>query len=218
MNATQKLHALVIGATGATGKCLVEELLGDDAFRGAALFVRRSTGLAHPKLIEHVIDFSRLELCAEKIVGDVLFCSLGTTRKIAGSVEAQRQVDLELQSQFATLARRNGVKTCILVSSSGASASSAFAYPKMKGELEERIASLGFDRFVIFQPGPLERPGSDRSAERVAVAALHGLNRLGLAKRLRPMPVRLLAQKLVKAAKRSEPGQSLIRLDRIFTY
>ena len=43
------MKALVIGATGATGKDLVQILLQDPEYTQVTIFVRRSTGNAHPK-------------------------------------------------------------------------------------------------------------------------------------------------------------------------
>jgi len=43
----------------------------------------------------------------------------------------------------------------VLISTSGASASSRFAYPKMKGELEDAVKTLDFEHVVILRPGLL---------------------------------------------------------------
>ena len=56
-----KLHALVIGATGATGQEIVARLLGDKTFKKVSVFVRRKPNIEHKKLIVHKIDFSRLK-------------------------------------------------------------------------------------------------------------------------------------------------------------
>ncbi len=54
------MKALVIGATGATGKYLVDELLKGSDYESVRIFVRRPTGIRHPKLTEHVIDFAHI--------------------------------------------------------------------------------------------------------------------------------------------------------------
>ena len=46
----KKLHALVIGATGATGRELVNKLLKDDDFSKVTIFVRTSPNIKHEKL------------------------------------------------------------------------------------------------------------------------------------------------------------------------
>lgn len=49
--------AIVIGATGLIGKALVQHLLGSAHFSKVVVLGRRSTGVKHPKLEEHVINF-----------------------------------------------------------------------------------------------------------------------------------------------------------------
>ena len=44
------MHALLIGATGATGKDLLELLLKDDSFQQVDIFVRRDLDVQHEKL------------------------------------------------------------------------------------------------------------------------------------------------------------------------
>ena len=70
------MKALIIGATGATGKDLVNVLLQDPAYTEVVLFVRRSSGMAHPKLSEVLTDFGKLEAVSGHIKGDVWFSCL----------------------------------------------------------------------------------------------------------------------------------------------
>ena len=62
-----------------------------------ATFARRPTGVSHPKLEEHIVDFEALEAVDDLIRGDVLFSALGTTRRQAGSKAAQYRVDYHYQ-------------------------------------------------------------------------------------------------------------------------
>ena len=48
------MKALVIGATGATGKELVAQLLEDEAFTEVHIFVRRAYNCQNPKLYTHL--------------------------------------------------------------------------------------------------------------------------------------------------------------------
>jgi len=193
--------ALVIGATGATGSCLVDVLLADPAYRSVRIFVRKPTGKQHAKLVEHVIDFSDLEACSDLIRGDVAFSCLGTTLKDAGSKEKQWAIDFEIPASFARIARQNGVHTFALVSAAGSSSKSKLFYSRMKGMLEDRIRELAFPSCVILRPGLLERPGSDRPMEYLAVRIVHFFNRIGLLRQYRPLPVHELAEELALKAK-----------------
>lgn len=174
------MKALLIGATGSTGKFLLNELIQDDDYTSVTIFVRNPTGRSHPKLSEHVIDFSNLDKYREHITGDVLFSCLGTTLKKAGSQEKQWKIDFEIPAAFATIAKQNGVNSFVLVSSSDASPSSRVFYSRMKGELETRITELNFGQYIIFKPGPLLREGSDRAGEKIVVKVLTFFNSIGL--------------------------------------
>ena len=68
------MKALVIGATGATGKPLIEELIKSSDYSEIVIFVRRKTGIVNQKLTEYVVDFSDIREYSETIKGDVLFC------------------------------------------------------------------------------------------------------------------------------------------------
>ena len=77
------LHALVIGATGATGRELAQLLLKDDDISQVSIFVRTDPNIKHKKLKTHVIDFKELEKNKDKIKGDILFSALVTNKKDA---------------------------------------------------------------------------------------------------------------------------------------
>ena len=89
------MKTLLIGATGATGSDLLKLLLDDDEVESVDIFVRRNTGVEHPKLTVHVINFEKPEEWSHLVKGDVLFSCLGTTRKDAGSKAAQWKVDYD---------------------------------------------------------------------------------------------------------------------------
>ncbi len=193
--------AMVIGATGLVGKCLVRQLLVDPRYSSVVAFTRRATSVRDPKYHEHVIDFGQPESFAEWLRGDVLFSTLGTTRAQAGSVAAQRMVDYTYQFEVAKLAARNGVESYVLVSSRGANPSSLSAYLKMKGELERDVRSLGFSSLQILQPGPISgERAQPRFGEATAEAVLGVLNALGLFQSLRPINGEQLASAMRHAA------------------
>jgi uncharacterized protein YbjT (DUF2867 family) len=101
-----------------------------------------------------------------------LFSALGTTRAQVGGFDAQRKIDYDLNLELAQAAKAAGVETYVLISSNGANAQSYFAYPKMKGELEEAVKGLGFKHTVIVRPGLIV---GERSESRPAEAGLRAL-------------------------------------------
>ena len=195
------MKALVIGATGAVGRDLVEQLLKDNVFERVTVFVRRPLGFENPKLSVHVIDFDRPEQWQDLLRGDVLFSCLGTTIRAAGSQANQWKVDYTYQYEVAKSARENGVETYALVSSIGASPKAKFFYTRMKGELEEAVKKLGFPACFILQPPSLVRKGSDRFGEKAGVVALRAFNAIGLMRAYKPMPTEEVAAAMVRLVK-----------------
>src|SRR5690606_8838097 len=135
-----------IGATGATGRDLLDLSLKDDVLDRVTVFARRDLNLKHDKLETHVIDFDHAEKWKHLVQGDVLFSCLGATRKTAGSKEAQWNVDFEYQYRFARAASENGVPVYVLVSAGFASSRSPLFYSRMKGKLEEAVSKLTFSK------------------------------------------------------------------------
>ena len=211
------MKALIIGATGATGKDLLSQLLADDTYAEVHCFVRKPLALTHPKLHAHVVDFDTPEAWADLLHGDVAFSCLGTTLAVAGSKDAQWRVDYDYQYAFAEHCKNNEVPTFVLVSAAGAKAQSKLFYNRMKGALEEAVKKLNFPRLLIFQPSILIRSNSDRSGENFTVKAFKFLNKLGILKRYRPMPTEVLAEKMLSAVYNSPKGTFTFTLNKIFS-
>ena len=203
----QQQHAIVLGATGATGRALVQQLLEHPAFGSVTIFVRKAPALTHEKLKVHVIDFSKLQTYKNLIVGDVLFSALGTTRKDAGSKAKQYEVDYTYQYEFAKMALNNEVDHYALVSSYGADETSLFFYLKIKGALEEAIKKLSFQSICIYQPPSLIRqPDLLRPAEKRAIWMLKKLSRIGILRSQQPLSVETLAEKMIVEAVQDTRG------------
>lgn len=198
----KKLKALVIGATGATGRELVNSLINDEDFDQVSIFVRKAPELEHEKLKIHTIDFNEIKKHKELIKGDILFSALGTTKKEAGGKQRQYIIDYTYQYEFAKIAAENGVDQLSLVSSIGANPKSFMFYPKMKGELESDVKKLKFKKVDIFQPPILIRqPEIIRKGEKTAISIIQKLNKLGILKSQQPLMVSNLAERMVKTAK-----------------
>lgn len=204
------MKALVIGATGAVGKDLVQQLLTDEAFEKVDIFVRREVNIQSDKLTVHVVDFDHPETWADQLQGDVLFSCLGTTIRAAGSQEAQWKVDYTYQFEAAKAARAQGTGTYVLVSSVGANAKSKVFYSKMKGSLDEAVQALGFEGCFILRPPSLVRKGSDRFGEKAGVVILRAFNALGLMRGFTPMPTEEVAAAMIRLAQCGRKGVEII--------
>ena len=191
------MTAIIIGATGATGRDLVDLLLQDTAFDAIHVFVRRPLAISDPMIETHLVDFNQIDSWKSGIRGDVLFSCLGTTLRAAGSQEAQWKVDYDYQFNFAKAAHENGVPTLVLMSSMGANPQSSVFYMKMKGQLEEAVKLLGFSNTIIVRPPSLIRRNSDRWGEKVGVMALKMLNKVGILRSMKPLSTEAVARAML---------------------
>ena len=166
----QPKTAIVIGATGLVGSHLLQQLLDDHRYSRVLVLHRRSTGIIHPKLEEHIIDFDQPDTWNNLVKGDHLFSALGTTMIKAGSEEAQYRIDYTYQYNVAKIAAQNNVTGYALVSSIGARSDSKNFYLRMKGELDEAVQDLGFESLAIFKPSFLDGDREEfRFGEKVGI-------------------------------------------------
>jgi uncharacterized protein YbjT (DUF2867 family) len=209
--------AIVLGATGLIGRNLVAQLVNEESVEKIITITRRTFEYESNKIVNKVIDFDRIENYKDEFVGDFLFSCLGTTRKQAGSLKAQRKVDLEYQYKAAEISSGNQVPHYLLVSSSGADQDSNSQYFKMKGELETKVMSLPFERISIFQPSLLLGNRDEfRFGEYLAGLFLPTLRFLPILKRYRPIDGKIVARKMIEVS--SKPGKSreTYTLDELF--
>lgn len=209
------MKAVLIGATGATGREVLDLLLANEQFTEVVALARKPLAIKHEKLSAVVVDFDNLSRWTDVIQGDVAFSCLGTTLKDAGSKEAQFKVDHDYQYEFARLAKKNGISTFLLISSSGADSKSWIFYSRIKGQLEQEIEALNFESFLAFRPGALVRPKTERTGEKIGVSIISFLNKIGLFRNMAPLSVRRLAALMVRYGISPPMGYTIVGSGRI---
>ncbi|HEY3372073.1 MAG TPA: NAD(P)H-binding protein [Prolixibacteraceae bacterium] len=205
-----KRIANVIGGSGLVGRQLVFQLLEMPEYEKVRSFVRRPSGIAHPKLEEIIIDFNKPHSWTHLVQGDVLFSTLGTTIKAAKTKENQYKVDFSYQFEFAWAAFENRIPDYVLVSSIGADPNSSFFYSRIKGELEAAVSVLSFRKLIIFRPSILDGNRIEkRPGEKVGLAISRLITRLML-KKYQPTPVNLLAERMARVVLDPSMGVQVI--------
>jgi uncharacterized protein YbjT (DUF2867 family) len=205
--------ALIAGASGLIGGFCLQELLNDVQYDRVLAIVRKPLRASHPKLTEIPGDADHLpEL--PPLPGAAAFCAIGTTIRKAGSEAAFRKIDADYSLAIAKAALAAGASDFVLVSSVDAAASSSNFYLRVKGELEESLASLPFRSLHILQPSLLlgDRQES-RPAERAAIifAPVIKLFLIGKLDKYRPIAGSDVGRAMVRCLKAGAAGRHFYR-------
>ena len=178
---------------------MLNQLLEDNRFEKIRIFVRRDSGIKHPKLEQQIIDFAHEKTWSKYLTGDVLFSALGTTLKQAGGKEKQYEIDFTYNLNFAKKAKENGIENYVLVSSIGANSKSKVFYLRMKGELDDAVLKLEFKNLTILKPASLTGERTPpRIAEEISVPVMRFLTRFVL-KKYRPIHGKTVAKAMINS-------------------
>lgn len=205
------MRLVIIGATGLVGALVIDRLLAKGLeVHGLA---RRATNRVGWGWHEHVAPITNWPTLIGDIAAGTAISCLGTTRKQAGSEQGFRAVDYDAVLAFAVAAKGAGARHLLTISSVGADTRSRNFYLRTKGEIDEALSALGFDRLDIFRPGLLlgERRGEPRPGERLAVA-LNPLARLllrGRFSRYAGIEAGAVASAIAKAAESDRAGRAV---------
>jgi uncharacterized protein YbjT (DUF2867 family) len=127
--------------------------------------VRKPSALRHAKLKNHIADFAQLGTASAQSLAlpalDEVYICLGTTIKVAGSNDAFRAVDFDAVLAVARAGIARGATKLGVISAMGASCTSGVFYSRIKGEMEEAVAKLGYQSVSIARPSFL---AGDREA------------------------------------------------------
>jgi uncharacterized protein YbjT (DUF2867 family) len=216
-------RAWVAGGTGLIGRSLLPMLLASQRYSEVHALVRsQSTALPSSiKLHRHRVDFQALSTVTSRSIAaaDDAFILLGTTLKQAGSPEAFRRVDFDAVVATARAARVAGATRLAVVSAMGADKASRVLYNRVKGEMEQAVAGLGFELVVLARPSllvgdrrALEQP--PRPAEEWALRLLGPI--MGwLPDRIRPIDAKVVARALMQAMLFGRPGVHVLSSARL---
>ncbi len=213
-----KAKVFILGATGLTGMFLLQKALAHPDVSEVFIWVRKTTGISHPKLSETLVDFGHLSENLTFPHATALCCCMGTTIKKAGSPAAFHKVDVTIPISVAQLGIQAGVKTFVLQSSVGADVTSGNFYLKCKGELEEAIQALGFSSVSILRPSILLGPRKEfRLGELIGKGIMRVISPLfvGKLRNYRSIQAETVADAMLYAALKSSPGKHIAEFSEI---
>jgi uncharacterized protein YbjT (DUF2867 family) len=197
---TMPKTAIVLGASGATGTELLQQLLADSRYDTIKLFSRSKTDIAYPKIEEHIIDMFQLENYSSDFTGDDVFCCIGTTKAKTPDKNTYRKIDFGIPAAAAKLAKANGINTFIVVSAIGANKDSSIFYNRTKGEMQEAVLSQHIPVTHILQPSLIVANRKEsRFAEKLAAVFMKLLDPLlwGGAAKFKSINAKAIAKAMV---------------------
>ncbi|MFA9370104.1 MAG: NAD(P)H-binding protein [Labilibaculum antarcticum] len=209
--------AIILGASGLTGKLLLNRLLEDEAYVRVKIFTRRSLGLVHPKLKEFIGDLLSLEEFKKDFTGDEVFCCIGTTAKKTKDKVLYRKIDFGIPATAASLAKANGIKNFLVISALGANSESNIFYNKTKGEMEQAVLSQEIANTYILRPSLINgKRDEDRLGEKIGAIIMKVLGPflLGKWKIYRAIEAETIANAL-HALAQAKPDYKIIESDKI---
>lgn len=182
MESNTKLNAIVIGATGATGREVVDHLLASPAYSKITIFARRiidrweklsPAQSAKLNIIKvESLDFlsGNKEQLSQKLNDSVeyhvLFCCLGS--RTGKGEEEFKKVDYTYTVQSCEMCEKLNIPHYSVVSSSGASSSAWIMYTRVKGEADDEILKKKVKYVTVFRPGFItDRDNDSRTVESI---------------------------------------------------
>jgi len=153
------IKVLIAGATGLVGGEILRAL--EHKNQAITLLSRRELKSKPDNIEEIIINFDDLKSSNVPNV-DHLYIALGTpldTTELLYIRESKREqfrkVDFEHVISLAKIAFAQGARSISVVSAVGSNAKSKNLYLSTKGQMEDEIMSIGYEKIIFAQPGHL---------------------------------------------------------------
>lgn len=215
---SEQTRVVLVGATGLIGRAVMAEAVGRSDIHLVAV-ARREVPLPPGARMEMLL--SDTDHWPDAIAAGrphAVVIALGTTIKaVGGDRQAFRAVDHDLVLECAAAAKAAGARQLIVVSSIGAQFSSKNFYLSVKGEVEDKLAKLHFERLDIIRPGLLrgKRDGTPRPAEKIGMmlSPLIDLLMQGALRKYRSAKASDVAKVILKLAGTKQHGRLVYQHD-----
>lgn len=154
------IWVVMMGATGAVGGHAAGALLDmPQVGRLTLLGRRRAEAIAGAKVEQHVVDIFDPASYREHLAGHTAaICTVGVGEPSKVDRQQFIKIDKTAVLLFARECKEAGVAHFELLGSVGADSSSRSFYLRTKGELEDELQALEFERLSLFHPSMILTP------------------------------------------------------------
>jgi uncharacterized protein YbjT (DUF2867 family) len=215
-------NALLIGASGLVGGYCLRGLAENHSYKHIHLLVRRRIeipdNLDHAKITQHIAPLDNMAQYRSAFGVQDVFCTLGTTIRIAGTQEAFRKVDYEYVVSAARLAAQHNATQMLVVSALSASAHSSVFYSRTKGEMERDVQQSGIAHSCMFRPSFIEgNRAESRIGEHIGIAFTKFVAPLlvGALRKYRVIHAQTIARAMIGHALSETTGHHVMESDAI---
>jgi uncharacterized protein YbjT (DUF2867 family) len=214
----RSLSVVMLGASGAVGGHVVRRLAEFEGLRRLTLLVRRPlTPLLNSAITQHIVDVMNPASYRSHLPGhDAAVCTLGMGQPSKFSKEEFVRVDKDAVLAFASACKEAQVRHFELLSAVGANSKSRFFYLRIKGELEDGLRSIGFERLSLFEPSMILTPTNRYGISQAIVLKVWPvINPLlvGSLRRSRGIPVEALGTAMANNLLTSKRGVETLHWD-----
>ncbi|RZK48783.1 MAG: epimerase [Pedobacter sp.] len=157
------MKVIITGATGMIGEGVLLYCLKDPSITSILSVSRKSTGIQDPKLAEYLVpDFVNLQFPDATLSGyDACFFCAGVSSVGMSKADYYRNT-YEATMQFAKAIDPKTDMTFIYVSGEGTNDKGWQSWARLKGQVENELAKLGFKqtynyRFGLVKPFPQQK-------------------------------------------------------------
>lgn len=201
------MSVVIIGASGAVGGAVLQSLSPSPELGALTLLGRRRIE-APPHAAQHVVDLGTAASYAHLLPGhNAAVCTVGVGEPSKVDRATFVRIDQHIPLRFAQACKAAGIRHFSLLSSVGVSPSSTSFHLRCKGELEEELKALQFERLSLFHPSMILTPQNRYGfSQGIALRTWPWLRPVlrGSLRKFRGIPVGTLGRAI--AANLHEPG------------
>ena len=185
--------ALIFGSSGLIGNHLLDFILKDNYYQKIKLFVRSNIDIKDSRIEIIYDDFINIDNLKNSIVGDDCFFCIGTTKKDTPNKNEYRRIEYDIPVNIAKIAKLNSINSFYYVSSMGANSNVSNSYLKNKGEVEDELTKLNFNKLAILKPSLLlGNRKKFRLGERIAQLIMTKLTFIFMGKMKKYKPIKAI--------------------------
>ena len=157
---SDRISVVMLGASGAVGQMVLEALFAVKREVNILALGRKAVSLPpNERLQQQVVDVTDPQTYQKYLEGkQVAICTFGVGQPSKISQAEFLKFDKDVVIDFAISCKKAGVKHFQLLGSVGANHRSRSFYLRTKGELQNALIELKFERLSIFQPSMILTP------------------------------------------------------------